>query len=93
MSEEVKERPLSRLVNDFGRLFASRSNQSELMNKNILRGISVIISEDPSSASKISQPRMALEDKKKRESLNRKLSLRPEPIDLKLRNIIKGLYI
>jgi phosphatase and actin regulator 4 len=63
-----------------------------LVQKNILRGISVFILEDEASgtSSAIIQQKKDLEEEKKKDQLSRKLSLRPTPNDLKAKNILKG---
>ncbi|KAJ3261808.1 hypothetical protein HK103_004759 [Boothiomyces macroporosus] len=76
---------LTKIVNDLGKRFSQRSTPAELVQKNILR-------EDEASgvSSSIIQQKMALEEEKKKDTLARKISMRPSKADLKDKNILKG---
>ncbi|KAJ3325990.1 DnaJ sub C member 27 [Boothiomyces sp. JEL0866] len=85
---EVKQpdnKGLTKIVNDLGKRFSQRSTPAELVQKNILR-------EDEASgvSSTIIQQKMALEEEKKKDTLARKISMRPSKTDLKDKNILKG---
>ncbi|KAJ3277077.1 DnaJ sub C member 27 [Terramyces sp. JEL0728] len=84
---EVKQpdnKGLTKIVNDLGKRFSQRSTPAELVQKNILR-------EDEASgvSSTIIQQKMALEEEKKKDTLSRKISMRPSKTDLKDKNILK----
>jgi hypothetical protein len=100
MAEVKDPKPLSKIMSgifnnnkgfsDFSKRFSSRSPASELMNKGIIKGNSEGV--DPQFQSPIMlQQKIALEDAKKKDVLNRRLSLRPTAGDLTMRNILKGV--
>ncbi|KAL2919817.1 hypothetical protein HK105_200734 [Polyrhizophydium stewartii] len=88
MAAEVKSDPkgLSKIVNDFGKRFSSRSTPAELVQKNILKEEDV---NQGGVASTLVQSKIALEEEKRKDQLNRRLSNRPTKVDLKLRNILR----
>ncbi|KAI8899532.1 hypothetical protein BC833DRAFT_360942 [Globomyces pollinis-pini] len=86
MAEVAAEKGgLSKIVNDLGKRFSTRASPQELVQKNILRDE---VNSGISNA--IVQQKMALEEEKKKDTLARKISLRPSKDDLKNRNILKG---
>lgn len=71
------------MVSELGKKIARRQDASELIQKNILR------EDEMQIAPQIIQNKMALEKERTHDQLNRKLSIRPAKIDLKLRNILR----
>ncbi|ORY29929.1 hypothetical protein BCR33DRAFT_745116 [Rhizoclosmatium globosum] len=87
----------TRIVSELGKKLSRRTDKESLVGKNILKGFDHIpiyqslkqlcrglhLAHYPGQ-------KIALEKEKQQDALNRKLALRPEKVDLKLRNILKG---
>ncbi|KAJ3023306.1 UNVERIFIED_CONTAM: hypothetical protein HDU68_008670 [Siphonaria sp. JEL0065] len=71
----------TKMVSELGKKLSRRQEKDTLVGKNILK-------EDAVSPT-IMANKLALEKERQQDALNRKLQLRPDKVDLKLRNILK----
>ncbi|KAI9325229.1 hypothetical protein BDR26DRAFT_879856 [Obelidium mucronatum] len=72
----------TKMVSELGKKLSRRQEKDALVGKNILK-------EDAVSPT-IMANKLALEKERQQDALNRKLQLRPDKVDLKLRNILKS---
>ncbi|KAJ3011790.1 hypothetical protein HKX48_006646 [Thoreauomyces humboldtii] len=73
------------VLTDLGKKLSRRQEPAELVQRNIMR-------EDeahPGVSNFLIQQKMALESEKAKDALNRKIGIRPDKVDLKLRNILR----
>ena len=61
-----------------------RQEPADLINKNIMK-------DEGNTSPVIIQQKIELEKQKTQDALNKRLSHRPEKVDLKLRNILRGI--
>ncbi|KAJ3021164.1 hypothetical protein HKX48_009084 [Thoreauomyces humboldtii] len=84
-SGDLQNKGFGRMVSDLSKKLSRRQGPEELVQRNIMREDEA----QPGVSNTLIKQKMALEAEKTKDTLNRKIGIRPDKVDLKLRNILR----